>query len=58
MLDSVFSATAIGTAQAKHAVSPGIMSWMWADMASSETPLSIQTWSSSLQQEFKVILAA
>ena len=41
---SVFSsmplATTSGGTHAKHAVSPGIMSWMWPLTASSDTPLS------------------
>jgi hypothetical protein len=38
-----------GGTHAKQAVSPGISSWMWPDTASSDTPLSIHGWPSSLQ---------
>ena len=33
----------------KQASFPGVMSWMWPDIASSETPLSIQVWFNSTQ---------
>jgi len=46
---SFSSTTARGVAQPKQAVSPGIMTWMWPEIASSETPDSNQIWSISLQ---------
>mmetsp|Transcript_13556 Transcript_13556/g.50754 ORF Transcript_13556/g.50754 Transcript_13556/m.50754 type:complete len:204 (+) Transcript_13556:190-801(+) len=48
---SVFSsiplATTSGGTHAKHAVDPGIMTWICPETASSETPLSIQVCSNS-----------
>ncbi len=42
ILPSFYSITAIGLAQAKQAVSPGIIVYICALIASSETPLSSQ----------------
>ena len=54
---SFYSTTAKGLAHAKQAVSPGIIAYMWALIASSLTPLSNQIWSSSLQAVLIAILA-
>ena len=47
-----------GGAHAKHADSPGTTSYMCPLMAFSETPLSIHTWSISLQALLMLIRAA
>ena len=49
VFSSIPEATTKGGAQAKQANSPGFKNWICPDTAFSETPLSNQTWHSSLQ---------
>ena len=49
VFSSILEATTRGGAQAKQANCPGFRNWICPETAFSETPLSNQTWPSSLQ---------